>query len=150
MLLSLIAPRWLCDSADKSKFQITLFIWHINTVYFSLPRFLSFSLYHLTHFYCVDNSRERRRWISSLYINIKAFIEHVSRWLIEVLKKWMIFVNWAWLIQAVCENLSCMICIDRRACVRDVNVCQHCKHLRHDSNRCVAINDQCRHRIVDC
>ena len=43
-----------------------------------------------------------------------------------------------------------IICIDKRACIRDVNIYQHCKCLRHDFNRCVAINNQCRRCIIKC
>ena len=43
--------------------------------------------------------------------------------------------------QTVCENLFCMICINKYACVRDVKICEHYKRQRYDANQCVAIND---------
>ena len=43
--------------------------------------------------------------------------------------------------QTISENFSCIICIDKHACVCNIKICEHYKRQRHDANQCVAINN---------
>ena len=38
------------------------------------------------------------------------------------------------------ENLSCMTCVNKRFCVRENEICEHCADLRHEQKKCIAIN----------
>ena len=40
----------------------------------------------------------------------------------------------------ITKNLFCMTCVGKRACIRDNEVCTHCKILRHEQNKCIAIS----------
>ena len=40
----------------------------------------------------------------------------------------------------MCEDLSCMTCVDKRFCVRENEICEHCADLRHEQKKCIAIN----------
>ena len=40
----------------------------------------------------------------------------------------------------VIKNFFCMTCVGKRACIRDNEICTHCKILRHEQNKCIAIS----------
>ena len=40
-----------------------------------------------------------------------------------------------------CENFSCLLCFDRRKCVRDKSLCDECNRKHYEINRCHAINN---------
>ena len=40
----------------------------------------------------------------------------------------------------VTKNLSCMACVGKRACIRGNEVCTHCKALRHEQGKCIAVS----------
>ena len=34
----------------------------------------------------------------------------------------------------------CIICVDKRVCVRDIAICKYCKSQRYEQNRCLIVN----------